>query len=76
MSRQTRAGRAGEEARANALAAQLQSAGFSVAATLAEREVFLRAQQLDLKRSARELLSLQTQSLQSLRDALHHQEAR
>ena len=43
---------------------------------LKEREVFLRAQQLDLKRAARDLLRLQTLGLQALRDELQQKEAR
>lgn len=41
-----------------------------------ERELFLRAQQLDLKRAAKDLLSLQTRSLDALRDEIHHHESR
>jgi hypothetical protein len=44
--------------------------------TFHERELFLRAQQLDLKRAAKDLLSLQTRSVDALRDEIHHRESR
>ena len=43
---------------------------------LKEREVFLRTQQLDLKRAAKDILNLQTRSVDTLRTQIQHEEER
>ncbi len=45
-------------------------------ALLKERELFLRAQQLDLKRAAKDMLNLQTRSVDAFRTQLAHAEER
>lgn len=57
-------------------AARLLSARDDTQKLFHEREIFLRAQQLDLKRAARDLTGLQTRSLDALRDDIVHRENR